>query len=302
MLPDRTRKRAALPGTATSSGVLPGGTRVRLPIALLYKPPPIVPFSGEGVLSAVAVPHAVAAFGGEAVLQALSAAAVTAGFTAEGTLVVPTNEADARFDAVGALSASAVPHAVAQFTAAGILGALGVASASAGFTAVAALGASVTPTATAGFSGAGTLSAVASIFNPSSMTKSGTFSGLTSGFVPVTGWVADTTSYPGSSVSGSDLVVQSTGTGKTVSASVVWTASGAFARNVTMRLKNQTTGAILATGDPVSVPGNGSATATVTATGVSVTAGDLIRLEADGGNTTSRPTAQTNTSSYVRIT
>ncbi|MBF6538195.1 hypothetical protein IU418_13375 [Nocardia farcinica] len=302
MLPAHSRRRAALPGRSNSSGALPAGTWTRLPKGVLYEPPPIVPFNAEGVLTVSAVPHTVAAFGGEATLQALAAAVAGAGFTAEGTFVVPTNEADALFEAVGALSASAVPHAVAQFTAAGILAALGVASASAGFTAVAALGASVTPTATAGFSGAGTLSAVASIFNPSSMTKSGTFSGLTNGFVPVTGWVADTTNYPGSSVSGSDLVVQSTGTGKTVSASVVWTASGAFARNVTMRLKNQTTGAILATGDPVSVPGNGSATATVTATGVSVTAGDLIRLEADGGNTTSRPTAQTNTNSYVRVT
>lgn len=138
-------------------------------------------------------------------------------------------------------------------------------------------------------------------FTPSGMTKNGTF-GLGSSYVQMTGWLANTTSYPGSTVSSNDLVVQSSGAGKTIEASIIWTStSSSFTRSVTMRLKLN--GTVIATGATATVPGGigNTVTATVTATGVTVVAGDLIRLEATGVNTTNQPNANTSTSSYVRI-
>ncbi|MBF6358221.1 hypothetical protein IU449_27365 [Nocardia higoensis] len=273
---------------------------MRLPSALFRTPPPVAAWTAEGILTAVGAPMAVAAFTADGLLEALGAAAGLAGFTAEGVLMEVQNEGIAEFVGAGTLAAPAVAVATAAFTAAGSLTAGLVAPATAAFTGSGVLAASGYPTAVAGFTGVGSLAAAGVTFAPSSMTKDGAYV-APNGFGQVTGWVADTTNYPGSTISGSDLVVQSTGTGKTVSASVVWTANSTFSRPVTMRLRNQTTGVILATGSQVSVPGSGTATATVTATGVSVTAGDLIRLEADGGNNTSKPSALTNTASYVRV-
>lgn len=138
-----------------------------------------------------------------------------------------------------------------------------------------------------------------SAFLPSGMTKNGTFTLSATSYTQVTGWLADTTNYPGSSVSSDDLVVQSAGTGKTISATILWSNSSGFTRTVQLQLKLN--GSIIATGTATSVPNGGSATVTVSATGQTVAAGDLVRLEAQRDFGTGNPTAGTNTSSYVRV-
>lgn len=138
-----------------------------------------------------------------------------------------------------------------------------------------------------------------SAFLPAGMTKNGTFTLSATAYTQVTGWLADTTNYPGSTLSGDDLVAQAAGTGKTISASVLWSNSSGFTRTAQMQLKLN--GSIIATGPAVSVPNGGSATATVSATNQTVAQGDLIRLEAQKDFGTGNPTAGTNTSSYVRV-
>ncbi|WP_280265326.1 hypothetical protein [Nocardia wallacei] len=137
-------------------------------------------------------------------------------------------------------------------------------------------------------------------FAPSSMTKNGAFSLSSTSYVKVTGWAADTTGYPGSTVTSDELVIQAAATGVTIAASVIWTGSS-FARTVTMRLLQN--GAVIATGTAASIPVSpGTGTATVAATNVTVAAGDVIRLEALKDFGTGNPTANTNTASYVRAT
>lgn len=140
--------------------------------------------------------------------------------------------------------------------------------------------------------------APAQSFLPSGMTKSGASPQLGGSFAQVTGaWAPDTANYPGSTVSGFDLVIQSSGTGITVSTSVVWTNDDFSSRSVTMRLKLGTT--VIATGSAFSVPAAGSATGTLSAPDITVVAGDLVRLEAMC-NVTNAVSAEVNPASYVR--
>lgn len=147
-------------------------------------------------------------------------------------------------------------------------------------------------------------------FLPSGMIKSGSSGNITTTYTQVGGgWAADTANYPGSTVSGNDLVIQSNGSGITVAASVVWTGDYSFGtRTVTMRLRYGTaaqftagTAATLVTGTATAVPNNnGTATLTLTATGQTVQAGYLIRLEALASHSNTM-SAQANPASYVRV-
>ncbi|MGF0289853.1 hypothetical protein ACQR3X_25570 [Rhodococcus ruber] len=94
-------------------------------------------------------------------------------------------------------------------------------------------------------------------FAPSGMTKSGTQTFTSAGaWMLVTGWSADTTNYPGSTVVSNGLDVQGAKGAATVSVSLPYT--GSFTNAHTARiLKN---GTVVATGTPVSTA-NGTMTA-----------------------------------------
>ncbi|WP_280393258.1 hypothetical protein [Nocardia wallacei] len=134
-------------------------------------------------------------------------------------------------------------------------------------------------------------------FTPAGMTKSGTFTLSSTTNVPVTGWTADA----GSTVTSDQLVIATAGTGITIAASQQWALTTAFTRTVTMRLVRNGS-EVLATGAAATIPANGSGTATVTATGVTVAAGDTIRLEALKDFGTGNPTATAGGSNRVTAT
>jgi hypothetical protein len=104
------------------------------------------------------------------------------------------------------------------------------------------------------------------------MNKSGTQAmGATSSFVQITGWTADTTTYPGSTVSSNALVLQSAGS-TTLNGSASWTS----ALTGTGQVRVVRNGTVAATGTATAAAASGTATVTVNITAV---AGDLITLE-----------------------
>jgi hypothetical protein len=117
-------------------------------------------------------------------------------------------------------------------------------------------------------------------------------------FTQITGWTADTTNYPGSTVSSNALVVQSTATGRTVASSVAWTA-GFSGNSIEIRVKQN--GTVIGTGSTST-----SSPSTVTVTGVSVTSGDTITVEVEdtstGGSFGQPGTITSGTTTYVRCT
>jgi len=267
-LPHGTLWRAVLPDGGRSTRELPAGTRGRLPASALHHPPPIIPFTAEGILTAVAAPAATALFTAEGLLSALGVPVATAGFSGEGNLTAPQNEADALFEAVGALTASAIPAATALFSTTGLFATAGAAQATAAFSATGSLSASGYPTATADFSGGGALSAAATVFTPTGMTKNGTQPWGGQSYVPVTGWVANTGAYPGSSVVSDKLVVEGSKTGATISAQVAF-SGGSFSLGHTIRLVDQNNTVI---GSPGATVTGQSGTCTVTAADVDLAA------------------------------
>jgi hypothetical protein len=109
-------------------------------------------------------------------------------------------------------------------------------------------------------------------FRASGMTEGSSFT-LPSAYTTVTGWVADTSHYPGSTVSSNGLVVQNTKTGAVITCNVGYTSS--FAMTVTLRLFQN--GTQIAQGSATASATSG--TATVSAT-VNVTVGDVITVQA----------------------
>ncbi|MFR9750504.1 hypothetical protein ACL02S_05660 [Nocardia sp. 004] len=150
---------------------------------------------------------------------------------------------------------------------------------------------------------AGTLSAEAKTsFQPSSMTKSGTWSGLNTGWSTISGWAADTSGYPGSSVVGGNGLLSLGGkSDATITAAVVFTASVFSQPNLTLQLLLNNV--VIATGIPKAATAN--AATTITVSGVAtIAAGDVITVQATSNNvvTTYNPVAHADTASYVRIT
>lgn len=138
-----------------------------------------------------------------------------------------------------------------------------------------------------------------STFLPSGMNKNGSFT-LATSYSTVTAWTADTTNYPGSTVSSDGLVVQGGKSGASVNASLQVSNSNPAAVNATLRLiLNGNTGSPLATGSAVSVPAFGSATVTVSTT-ATLSNADVVTVQAlaaAGGLSTT-----TNANSFVHIT
>lgn len=136
-------------------------------------------------------------------------------------------------------------------------------------------------------------------FAPSGMTKSGSNFGLSTSYATVTTWTADTTGYPGSSVSGNGLVVQNNQAGAKVACSVVGTAASAGGGTITARLKVGAT--VVVTGSPVSIPGFGGTNTIALDATVDVAAGDIVTLEALASSGASASIV-TGASSWVRVT
>lgn len=115
-----------------------------------------------------------------------------------------------------------------------------------------------------------------SLFIPSRMNKNGTATVSTS-FAAVSGWTADTGTYPGSSVSGGNaLVVQQAGSG-TITVSATWNigiGTTVFSVNITVN------GVVMATASS----GTAASGTTGTTYSGSFALSDLIRLEAKSTN------------------
>jgi len=108
-------------------------------------------------------------------------------------------------------------------------------------------------------------------YKPSGMLLSSSFAATpNNSYQQVTGFVADTTNYPGSTVSSNALVLQSGGS-TTLTASATWSSSLAGAG----QLQIERNGTVVVTGSAAASATTGTATATVNITG---TAGDLITL------------------------
>lgn len=128
-------------------------------------------------------------------------------------------------------------------------------------------------------------------FAPSGMTKNGS-QALNSSYATITSWIADTTNYPGSTVSSNGVVAQGTKTA-TLTANIPYT--GGFSQTTTVRI--QVNGTTVVTGS-----GNGADNGTATATtNTPITAGDVVTVQgtSSGVGTT---TVSSGTSTYVRIT
>ncbi|MGS2807381.1 hypothetical protein [Nocardia sp. MW-W600-9] len=132
---------------------------------------------------------------------------------------------------------------------------------------------------------------------PSGMTKNGTSPmGAANTWTTVPGWTADTTTYPGSVVSGDGLRPQSSHGGAQLSAAVVF-AGGTMSGNYQARLL--VTGTVVATGAVVT-----GTSGTMTVTGAaSVSTGDTVTLEVFSSvQSTWQATVSGGAGTYVRIT
>ena len=144
----------------------------------------------------------------------------------------------------------------------------------------------------------GTSTAEVKSFTPSGMTKSGQhILGSATTEVQITGWAADA-AYPGSTISGNDLVVQTDGTGVTVSASIELTNRVSLSRSITLRLR--LAGTEIATSGSVSFTGSETKFVTVSASGLTVAQASLVRASAQQAIGNSH-TVTDNPASYVRV-
>ncbi|MFE3572554.1 hypothetical protein ACFXON_24410 [Bacillus subtilis] len=250
-------------------------------------------------MSAVAVPQAVAIFTGSGLLAALGAAVATAAFTGDGTLIVPTNKGAGVFAGAGSLSATAVAVATAPFTGAGTLSAQGIASATAAFSGAGTLVAAGTPSAAALFTGVGTLSATATTFKPSGMTKNGNYNPVPTSYTTVPAWTANTTTYPGSTVSSDGVVAQGSKSGATLTTRLSITNT-AFGTN-TITVKLLVNGVTKVTGTAQTI--GSTATQNVDLTGTAdVANGDIVTVQVFAGTASPVLQVNTGTGSYVTIT
>ncbi|WP_459954900.1 hypothetical protein [Nocardia sp. IFM 10818] len=151
--------------------------------------------------------------------------------------------------------------------------------------------------------GNGVLSVVAKTsFQPSAMKKDGVaWSGMDKSWKTITGWTVDP-AYPGSTVSGNGLVVQSGKAGATLEASVPFTAGMFSGADVTLRLTvNGTPEGV--TGSLQNVASNSVTTVTVSGQFTVVT-GDVITLQVKSESAVAayNPTIAAGAVAHVRVT
>lgn len=137
----------------------------------------------------------------------------------------------------------------------------------------------------------------AQAFLPSGMNKNGTYD-IPNSYTTVPTWTADTTGYPGSTVSSNGVLAQGGKSSATIAASCAVTNTSGIGTTGTLRLL--VNGSVSVTGSPVSISGLGSGTLTVSGT-ATVASGDIVTVQATSAdNTVLRITS--GATSYVRIT
>lgn len=131
-------------------------------------------------------------------------------------------------------------------------------------------------------------------FAPSGMNKNGSAFTLSNSYTQVTGWTADTSNYPGSTVTSDALPVQGSTSTATVSATCPWTSS--LSCTVTLRLFKNGSQIVQGSGSSGT---SGSATASVGS--ITLAPGDTITLQAVStqGSFTS---IASGSGTFVRIT
>ncbi|MBF6136631.1 hypothetical protein IU501_26980 [Nocardia otitidiscaviarum] len=129
------------------------------------------------------------------------------------------------------------------------------------------------------------------------MTKNGNYT-IPGSYTEVTSWTADTTGYPGSTLSGNGLVVNGSKSGASLSCSCSITNTQAI--SVTVILQLWVNGALVATGSGASISAFGSGTATVNHT-MDIAGNDVVTLRATA-TVANYCRINGGASSYVRIT
>jgi hypothetical protein len=139
--------------------------------------------------------------------------------------------------------------------------------------------------------------AAASGFVPSGMNKSGNYT-VTTSYADVPGWVADTTGYPGSTLSGNGVVAQRSKTGATISSSATVSSSSFSTHPCTLRL--MVNGVVATTGTAITIPANSTGTAVTVSGTANVNQNDVVTLQAV--TDIASVITITATATYVRIT
>ncbi|MFI6368939.1 hypothetical protein ACIBG0_40210 [Nocardia sp. NPDC050630] len=135
-------------------------------------------------------------------------------------------------------------------------------------------------------------------FRPSGMTKNGAQATTTS-FADITGWTADTGTYPGSSVnSNTSLVAQAAKTGATLTANIPF-SGGTYTFGTGTQVRILVNGTVVGTGTAVQAS---SGTATCTVTGQTIASGDLVKVQILASGYSGQPSVTTGAGTYVRIT
>ncbi len=133
-------------------------------------------------------------------------------------------------------------------------------------------------------------------FAPSGMTKSGSFQ-IPASFTTVTGWTADTTNYPGSTVSSNGLVAQASKTGATLAANLPY--SGGYAGGGNKQARLLVNGVVVATGPANTSKTSGTMTVSTT---YDIVAGDVVTVQVDTSYGLAEGNVAAGTNTWVRIT
>ncbi|MEV6068406.1 hypothetical protein AB0L82_17780 [Nocardia sp. NPDC052001] len=135
-------------------------------------------------------------------------------------------------------------------------------------------------------------------FAPSGMTKSGSSQKLTGSYAEITNWTADTTGYPGSTLSGNGVRSQGANTAAVLTASLPFSGGGSSTNSQQARLFVNG----VAAGSPGPSVNGTSGTLTATAT-VNLADGDVVTVQAycNPQLTGWEPNIQTGAATFVRI-
>lgn len=293
---------------ASASGI---GIAGALVIAIPWRVAPAAGLGSAGADVAVVVELDAAAAGlgtagAKFVKDVIDATAAGAG-TAD-ALMIPSVAAGASAAGIGTAGMDGYPIAVVEAFAtasgsgsAAVIPGVHISAHAAGS---GAAGATAVPVAeaTAAAAGVGTAGAEVVTFTPSQMIRSGASPQVGTSPTKVTGWVADTTNYPGSVVTDNELVVVGDADNATVTASVEFQNDDFSPRTATLRLYLADQIEPIATGS-LSIPATfsgGLGTVVATATGVAVSDGQLIEVRASS-NVLNSLNATANAASYVRV-
>ncbi|WP_064443995.1 hypothetical protein [Rhodococcus sp. YH3-3] len=148
----------------------------------------------------------------------------------------------------------------------------------------------------------GVLTKVYSSFTPSGMTKNGNMAGQTgsAAYRKIVGWVADTGTYPGSSVVADGLVAQSA---KASAVITVVIDAGSSWNNLTARLQISVNDTVVVTGPDSRWTTSGGWDVPLSATAtVNIAAGDVATVSMSASPSGNYLTARGGAGTYVRIT